>query len=101
MAGPPMAPGPMPMGRNMMPPMGPGMAPMGPPMAYGYVQPEYVTPGYMVPPLMWVRVPIIHEQRDCGCGEEVVEERVVTTTVEHRPAHHRRVAHDKYEKYSR
>jgi len=101
MAGPPMAPGPMPMGRNMMPPMGPGMAPMGPPMAYGYVQPEYVTPGYMVPPLMWVRVPIIHEQRDCGCGEEVVEERVVTTTVEHRPAHHRRVRRDKYEKYSR
>ncbi|MBV8778135.1 MAG: hypothetical protein JO258_13150 [Alphaproteobacteria bacterium] len=100
MAGPPRAPGPMTMGPGM-PPMAPGMAPGGQLMPYAYVQPEYVTPGYMVPPLMWVRVPIIHEQRDCGCRDEVIEERVVTSTVEHRPARHRRVVHDKYEKYSR
>jgi hypothetical protein len=92
MAGPGM---PMPMGpmaHGM--PMGPGMAP---PMGYEW-QPGYVTPGYMVPPLVWVRVPIFHERRDCGC-EEVIEEEVIT-----RPAPRaRRVIHrqTKYSKYSR
>lgn len=93
MAGMPMGPMPQAM------PMGPGMehGMMAPPMGYGW-QPGYVTPGYMVPPLVWVRVPIVHERRDCGC-EEVIEEEVIT-----RPAHRaRRVIHrqTKYSKYSR
>jgi hypothetical protein len=91
-------------GRSGMPmgPMGPGMdhgvmPPMGPGMSYGW-QPGYVTPGYMVPPLVWVRVPIVHERRDCGC-EEVIEEEVITRSAPRaRPVIHRQT---KYSKYSR
>jgi hypothetical protein len=80
-------------------PMGPGM-PVGPDMSYGW-QPGYVTPGYMVPPLVWVRVPIMHERRDCGC-EEVIEEEVTTRTAPRaRRAIHRRVVHDKRVKYTK
>lgn len=76
------------------PAMGPGLAP---PMAW---QPGYVTPGYMVPPLVWVRVPIVHERRGCGC-EEVIEEEVITRPAPRaRRVIHRRV-HEKRVKYSR
>ena len=72
----------------------------GPAFQPGMVQPDYITPGYMVPPLMWVRVPIIHERRDCGC-EEVVEEEVVTRPA---PAPRRaapRRTHDKRIRYAK
>ena len=78
----------------MMPPPGPGMMVPPPPgappmMTYAYPSPY---PGWVYPPVAWVKVPIVHERRGCGC-EKVVEEKIVTREV--RPAHrvirHRRV----------
>lgn len=46
----------------------------GPGMPYAFAQ-GMVTPGYAVPPLAWIRVPIMRAQADCGC-EEVVEETI-------------------------
>jgi hypothetical protein len=69
-------------------------------MEYGWA-PGYVTPGYVVPPLVWVRVPIIHQRVDCGC-EEVIEEEVVTTPAPRaRRVIHRRVVGDKRVRYSK
>lgn len=79
-----------------MPPPGPGMMmppPLpggpGPMMTYAYPSPY---PGWVYPPVAWVKVPIVREHaRDCGC-EEVVEETVVVREAP-RHVHHRRVAH--------
>ncbi len=59
--------------------------------SYGHPQGAY---GYHYPypyPVMWVKVPIVTERRDCGC-ETVVEERV---EVERAPPRVRRRAPDK------
>ncbi|MEO6152450.1 MAG: hypothetical protein ABIT09_05990 [Croceibacterium sp.] len=47
-----------------------------PRLPFGSV-PAYVTPGYIVPPLVWVRVPIIRERRGCECGK-IIESEIVT-----------------------
>ena len=83
--GPPPLPGMVPPGPGMvMPPPGA----RGPMMAYAYPSPY---PGWVYPPVAWVKVPIVREHRDCGC-EEVTEERVVTHVAHraHRPVrrHH-------------
>lgn len=76
------------------PPPGPGMMMPPPPLPGGpgpmmtYVYPSPY-PGWVYPPVAWVKVPIVREHaRDCGC-EEVVEEKVVVREAS-RPVHHRR-----------
>ena len=88
-------------GAMHMAPRGPGMM-MPPPLpggpggfggpgagvSYAYPSPY---PGWVYPPVAWVKVPIMHE-RDCGCGETVEEETIVTRSAP-RWHHHRAVRH--------
>jgi hypothetical protein len=69
----------------IMPPPPPGSP--GPAIGYGYPSPY---PGWVYPPVAWVKVPIVHE-RSCGC-QEVVEEEVVTHVAPQRVIHRRHEA---------